>query len=322
MRSSVVLLLMCGCASMAINAAPKKQANPVQSDFSLQANEHFWAALHGGRYEELPDVIEHLQRAYVTDPTDAKSAAHLGFAHIWRVSERARSTERRAVITQDLVLSEYYFHDAVEMTQDPRFEGFLAGSQLAVGTVFKSERKVREGYFRMKDAVSRFPEFNLFARSYSAVTQPVDSERFKQGLADFWANIDYCLDGKLDHAHPDYAPLMSLATTTGPKRVCWNGWIAPHNHEGFALAFGDLLVKAGQLEQAKVMYANAKLSSTYALWPFREVLEKRLEQIDENAQLFRQPEDQIPVERKTMFASTMNCVGCHQGDVPSAPNPP
>lgn len=311
----VLSLALGGCASMAINAAPKKKAATVQSEQSLKANGLFWEALHQGRYEQLGEVKELLQRAYLADPFDAVTTAHLGFLHIWRVSERARLSEPKASVTDELLLSQRYFAEAVEMTGDPRFLGFLAGSELANGSIHKDERLLRQGFFRMKDAVKQYPEFNLFARGYSASQFAYDSERFKNGLADMWSNIDFCFDGQLDKQNPDYTPFMSQETTVGTKRVCWNGWIAPHNHEGFALNLGDMLTKAGEVQAARRMYENAKLSKTYADWPYRDVLEQRLAHLEENVEVFRRPLDQQPKEQRLMFGSHFSCGGCHEGTV-------
>jgi len=74
-------------------------------------------------------------------------------------------------------------------------------------------------------------------------SRPYDSERFKEGLDDQWRNLDVCVGETVDRQHPDYARYMRLETREGPKRVCWNSWIAPHNFEGFFLNFGDMLVK-------------------------------------------------------------------------------
>jgi hypothetical protein len=104
---------------------------------------------------------------------------------------------------------------------------------------------------------------------------------------------------------------MALETTTGPKRVCRNSWIAPHNLEGFFLNMGDMLVKQGDPATAQRVYANAKLSKTYHEWPFKSVLEDRIEHVAENIALFRDPQ---PAEktRTMMILSTFACTGCHQ----------
>ncbi len=316
MRLLVIVfsLTFCSCASIAIGAAKPKKANPVQSEQSKAANDFFWVALHGGKYEALPEVIETLQRAYLADPFDAITTAHLGFAHIWAAAERTRLEPIPATVTDHLLLSQRYFAEAVEMTGDPRFVGFLAGAELANGSIHKDERLLRQGYFRMKDAVAAYPEFNLFSRGYSASSAAVDSERFKQGLEDMWSNVAFCFGDEVHRDNPDYTKVMSSETQVGPKRVCWNGWIAPHNHEGFALNLGDMLVKAGDLKAARRMYENAKLSKTYAQWPYRDLLEQRLAQLDENAVLFRKPTDEVPKERRMMFSSGANCSGCHADD--------
>src|SRR5260221_14402361 len=105
--------------------------------------------------------------------------------------------------------------------------------------------------------------------------RPYDSERFKEGLDDQWRNLDVCVGESVDRRHPDDAQYMRLETREGPKRVCWNSWIAPHNFEGFLLNFGDIPVKAGETESAVTMYVNARRTPAYAQWQYPDVLEDR-----------------------------------------------
>ncbi len=95
---------------------------------------------------------------------------------------------------------------------------------------------------------------------------------------------------KVDRRTGDYAKYMALETTTGPKRACWNSWIAPHNFEGFFLNMGEMLVKQGDPATARPVYANARLSKTYQEWPFKSVLEDRIARAEENVALFRNPQ--------------------------------
>ena len=92
--------------------------------------------------------------------------------------------------------------------------------------------------------------------------------------------------------------------------MCWNSWIAPHNLEGFFLSMGDLLVKSGDAETAKKLYANAKLSPAYGSWQFRDVLEERLRRADNNVQVFRAPE--TDPRDGMMIGTHFSCVACHQ----------
>lgn len=310
-RRAILFLLLSGCASIAISAAKPKQASPTQSEQSKAANDAFWRALHAGAYEEIPDVKERLQQAYLADPFDAPTAAHLGFLHIWAISERDRLPNQCASITDQMVLSQRYFGEAVEMTGDARFQGFLALTELANGSVHKDERLLRTGFFRLADSVDAYPEFNLFSRGLVLGGFPHDSDRFKDGVEDMWRAIDLCIEGKIDRHNPDYTALMKHETTTGPRRVCWNGWIAPHNHEGFSLTMGDMLVKQGEVKAARRMYENAKLSRTYEKWPYREVLDQRIAQADENVAIFRLPAAEQPKGRRTLIASEYSCSACH-----------
>jgi hypothetical protein len=69
-------------------------------------------------------------------------------------------------------------------------------------------------------------------------------------------------------------PYLYLQTPTGRKKACWSeGALAPHSFEGFMFNLGNGLVKAGHVEAAKVMYANAKYADNYSTWPYRKYLE-------------------------------------------------
>lgn len=69
--------------------------------------------------------------------------------------------------------------------------------------------------------------------------------------------------------------------TAAFMRACWNSWIAPHNFEGFFLNFGDMLARANDLPNARAMYEAARLPKSYAQWPYRDVLERRLARLEQ-----------------------------------------
>jgi hypothetical protein len=107
---------------------------------------------------------------------------------------------------------------------------------------------------------------------------------------------------------------MRLETREGPKRVCWNSWIAPHNFEGFFLNFGDMLVKAGDPTRAVTMYSNAMLSHEYASWPFKDVLERRIADAPRNVEVFRREGGQR-ARRRSWFARPTHAWAAISGDV-------
>ena len=76
---------------------------------------------------------------------------------------------------------------------------------------------------------------------------------------------------------------------------------------------GDMLVKSGDAEGARKIYAIAKLSSTYGQWPFRQVLEEHMRDAAENVALFSAAATAGGGDRpRMMFDSGINCVACHQ----------
>jgi hypothetical protein len=148
------------------------------------------------------------------------------------MAERARLPSVPATITNHAILARRYFDEAVRLNpSDARYLGFLAGHTVAEGTLHKDERLVRRGYYMLLDAIEAWPEFNLFTAGYVMSRLPADSLRFREGLKWQWQNVDVCIEGRLDRMNPDYAKYMRLETKEGPKRVCWNSWIAPHNFE-------------------------------------------------------------------------------------------
>ena len=181
---------------------------------------------------------------------------------------------------------------------------------LAEGRINQDERLTREGYFLLLRSIKAWPEFNLFTGGYILSRMPAESPQFKEGLEWQWQTLCDCTLTSIDHRDPDYSPYMRLETTEGKKRVCWNSWIAPHNFEGFFLNMGDMLVKAGDWQTARKIYANAKLSRDYDHWKFGTVLEDRMEQAESNVAVFN---DLGPNPRvRMMINSEFACMACHQ----------
>jgi Integrase core domain len=258
----IVGLIWTNWNHIAVVLAPQKVAAATRAASALQADEHFWQTFHGGQYDNIQQPLEALTAEYLKTPNDAVTAAHVAWLHTWRAAERSRVASLPATITDDIRLARKYFQEAVALDpSDARFLGFLASMTLAEATIDREEKGLRKGYFMLKDAILAWPEFNLFAAGYVMSRQPADSDQFKEGIAWQWQNLDVCVDEKVDRTNPDFAKYMRLESKQGPKRACWNSWIAPHNFEGFFLNMGDMLVKAGDWQTARKIYANAKAES-------------------------------------------------------------
>jgi hypothetical protein len=301
------VLSLSGCAALAVATAPARKPTP-QSERGRAVAERFWAALHGGRYDQLDELLEaHLQVA-LDEPADPVTISHVGWLHAWAVGESARAPKAASIVSH-VPLARRYFEEAVALVPDePRYLGFLASFTMAEGSVLANERVTRQGFYQMKDAVAAWPEFNLFTSGYVMSAGPVDGPRFKEGLEQQWQTLEVCFGGRV---LPSKA-VFARETKEGHQRACWNSWIAPHNWEGFFLNFGDMLVRAGDLPNARAMYEATRLSDTYAQWPYREVLERRLAGLDGLKSAFASAE-RGEAERTTMFNSAFSCMGCHQG---------
>src|SRR4029453_17458229 len=142
-----------------------------------RADELFWRTLHGGAYEQIPQALIALKAAYLANPSDAVTAAHVGWMHIWRLAERVRlGSGAGPGITDDAMLARRYFEEAVRLDpREARYLGFYASALMTEGTIHRDEKLVRRGYFAMQDAVAMWPEFNYFTSGYSVSAQPHDS---------------------------------------------------------------------------------------------------------------------------------------------------
>ena len=153
---------------------------------------------------------------------------------------------------------------------------FRLGEEVAIFLAMKDGKLIPEKGDQMLDfAAYQFPEFNNFNRWAAHNTDPKDSNSYKKALDSLWQALDACAGATVDRSNPDLKQYLYLQTPTGRKKACWSeGAIAPHSFEGFMLNLGNGLVKAGQVEAARVMYANAKYADNYSTWPYRKYLEE------------------------------------------------
>jgi hypothetical protein len=315
---AALALALGGCAFVAVQTAPSKTPSTVRSELAAQADRVFWSTLHEGRYRDIGHALEIQTAAYLRDPADAITAARAGWLHLWRLAESSRLPDRPATITNDAVLARRYFQEAVALDPaEPRFAGFLGATLLAEGSIHRDEKLTRQGYYTLLAAIDAWPEFNLFTAGYTMSMQPPGSERLRQALQWQWHTLDLCAGEPVDRQAPDFGRHMARATPEGPKRACWNSWIAPHNFEGFFLNMGDMLVRSGDWRTARLIYANARHSPDYAAWPHRAVLEARIRDAQDNVAAFASPEGgPSPSGASMLFGSALACTACHQRAAP------
>lgn len=309
----ILSFLLSACEKFVLLTTAKKMPQVSNTPLATTAETHFWTALHGGQYEQIPLLTKLLTNAYLQNPNDPQLAAHLGFVHIWKITERAREKHIEPTIVNEIILAEKYFSDAVTLNpQDARMQGFLGDSMLITGKIFHDQRQQVRGYYQLKAAIAMWPEFNLFTAAFPMSTLDPKTVQFKEGLEWLWQTLTLCAGEKINRAHPDFTPYLYRETQSGPLRACWNSWIAPHNFEGYFLNMGDMLVKNGQWQTAISIYNNAKLSKTYQDWPYKKMLENRIVHAQENVANFQRPPSKLSPDATLLFDSGYGCAVCHQ----------
>ncbi len=314
---SVILTLIYSCSFLATTFTPKKTMSEKQTALSLAADKYFWDNYHQGNYDSIPKMVNLLNAVLQEDPNDLKATAHLGFVHIWALSERQRQEHLQPDIIEHATLSKRYFKEAYAMNpHDPRILGFLGDLTLIEGKIFNNNKQQAVGYLMGLKAIRQWPRFNKFTLGYVFSSLDRSDKNFQKGLKWQYETIDDCAC-ETNTKNTNYESAVNKVKNSKDKKIiraCWNSWIAPHNWEGFCLNWGDMLVKNGETEEAIKIYNLAKKSDSYKEWPFSKDLENRIKNVNQNRENFNKPiENQLLNKQNViMFNSAISCMGCHQ----------
>jgi len=314
-------ICVAGCAYSWSGDDEQPAPNEDTVSRSKAAIERFWTVYHGNDYEEIPEVQAQLNNALERDPDNATLDALLGATHFWHVGEFSRDPKPDMnVLQQDLPEAVRLFRKALDLDycgkhligyiDDDHLPGYLGITTVHVGQQLKDASIIAKGDQLLDYAVYQFPEFNNFNRWAGHNTDPKASESYKKALDSLREALDACVGGSIDRTNPDVGPYMNLQTAVGRKKACWSeGDLAPHSFEGFMLNLGNGLVKAGQIEQAKIVFANAKYAKNYAAWPYRGELEAiASSDLYARAALYA---DSDPSNDPPFGVPNRSCVYCH-----------
>ena len=274
----ILALIVSSCGTIIPKFISQKEAKLCTTPDCMQADKYFWDNFHAGNYDSIPNMLEKLKRTYYKNPGDYKLAAHIAFTHAWAIGESHKSATESAQIIDHATLARQYFKDAFELTpeKDWRLYGFYASFLMAEGTIHGNDKQVVKGYFEMKKAVKKYPEFNLFTKAYSIM----NGGRSKEAVEDLWKNLDKCACEKVDRQNLDYRKYTHLKDVESKMSTCWNTWIAPHNLEGFFLIFGDLLLQEKDRKGALMMYRNATYTDNFDNWHFKGKMLQRINKLE------------------------------------------
>lgn len=285
------------------------------------AIERFWAIYHGNDYEAISEVQAQLEAAIRLNPNNPVLYALLGATHFWHVGEAARDSKpNTAVLQQDMPTAARLFQTALDLdyysphpigyVNDDHLLGYLGITTVHVGQMSGARNLIAKGDEILEQAVYQFPEFNGFNRWAAHNTDPKDSAGYRQALESLWHSIETCVGAPIDRKNPDIRQYMALETSVGRKKACWSqGSIAPHSFEGMMLNLANGLVKAGEIDAARIVYANARYAKNYSSWPYRDVLESiAASNLNERAALYA---DSNPANDPSFGVPGRGCVYCH-----------
>jgi len=293
------------------------------SSAESEANRYMWDQLHRGNYDSIDQIITKLRSEWNQSPEDPDLNKHLGFIYFWKFGERGRKAHDTSIFS-NVFKSNYFFKKAIEADpSDERIYSLQSAAEMCEGTIRNDNPQVIKAYLNGIRTLKKWPQFNRFAPAAVVSVLDKNSLMFDQGLRFQWITIDECSCKKiskkdlLEHPEiivPDLIEEARKSSDQKIKRACWNTWKAPHNFEGYMLNFGDMLVKKGNLEEAKRLYSAIKLSPSYKDWPYQSVLEERIRNIETNEKEFNKPLQLIvhPGSTQIYINSKIACVGCHQ----------
>ncbi|TAD85202.1 MAG: hypothetical protein EAY75_11765 [Bacteroidetes bacterium] len=306
------LALILSCATLKTS---KPDFDNLYDNLDHAENLYFWEQFHAGNIENVDSIIGKLERQYKKDSTNLIANAHLGFAHIWALSEWQRIPNVTAKITDHAYLSYKHFGKAYQLNpNDKRILGFLADLTMAYGSISKSKKLQRQGYFKGLKSIRAWPEFNKFTIGVTFASSSPTTNFFKKALNWQWTTLEDCYTAPIDRKNPNIQAFLSQENAQhnlGKDRACYNSWIAPHNIEGYFLHMGDMITKTGDAKTAVKIYELAKSSPNYATWAFKDVLETRIKNAELNTKVFL-AKNQKGINNVIINNSGNLCMSCHK----------
>ena len=297
----------------------KKEVIWQQSLTAETANNYFWDQFHLGNYDSIPTIIDKLTSAYVDNPNDIRTINHLAFTHMWALSEHRKSGGGARIIEHATLAQKYFGESYLMNPRDTRILSFLSSVKMANGKICGDKQLSKEGYLNGLKAIREWENFGSFSLAYTLSRLPSSDKKFSEALAlmknlaEQYAN-DF--DANSSDTQQHIAGIEWLRESDQSKdRVFRNSWIAPHNVEGFFMAYGDMLVKSGRWEEAISVYKLSRHVQQYNDWDYKDVLERRIDNARRNVQVFANPDaqdDNTGIDNAMLVETGIACRSCHQ----------
>jgi hypothetical protein len=274
-RIDPVIIAFASATAAACGSSSPTNAEPPVPDPAVAS---FYDDFLAARYSRARTQAAALDAAAGAEPTQGRLALLRAHAHLWHIAEFGRdpTQDQGALPAEASALIAQFQTARVLDPNDGRVACWLGAAQELVGRMSHDRDLVEQGLATIEEGVRAYPEFGLFCRALAYAPLPASDPDYAKAVDALFLNVDACFGAQVDRANPDITPYLGQETQTGPKRVCWNDPIAPHNLEGFLLFLGDLLVKQGQVGVARIAYNDVKLVPQYPSWPYKSLLDDRL----------------------------------------------
>lgn len=282
------------------------------NDQLKKSKNQFWKLFTNQTYNEIPNLINTLTTDFYKDSNDPELSLLIGLTHYWYANERYRDPKFLPEIINFLISANFYLEKSLEQNQkDDRIYGWNGAALFSLGLAFKDKKLVDKGYNSLIEGIRRNPHYNYNAAAIVLSGLDRDHPLFKESIHFFWKNIDVCINQKMDRQNPDIKPHFPKVFPSDNYKFCWNTDKAPYSFEGRYLFMGDALVKNGQPDIAKKVYAFSKVSPSYNNWYFKNILEERILNADKYAQMYLSSEKEIREQVPFAKNSSFSCVLCH-----------
>ena len=324
-KRPVVAVLLVGVVALFLtgfaNESAVQDSQSSAQDQTSAAITDFWKIYHGNDYDAIPQAQNELSAAIQNDPKNPTLYALLGATHFWHVGEDTRDPVKDdPTLVADMgnavdlfgkaLQLDYYSPHPIGYINDDHLPGYLGITTFHFGQQNNDPSLLTKGDQILDFAVYEFPEFNNFNRWAAHLYDARDSDSYKKGLDSLWMALDNCVGGTIDRTNPDIGPYLNLVTSVGRKKACWwDNNIAPYAFEGIVLNLGNGLVKSGQVEQAKVVFNNARYAKNYGSWPYKSYLEQEI-----NSNLYARSAmyaDSDPSKDPPLTVPNRSCSYCH-----------
>ncbi|MGC3944790.1 MAG: hypothetical protein QM762_09735 [Chryseolinea sp.] len=297
----------------------KKDVVWEQSLQAEAANDFFWQQFHDGHYDSIPVILEKLTAAYLNNLSDIRTIDHLAFTHMWALSEHQNSRHGARIIEHATLAQKYFGESYLMNPRDTRILSFLSSVKMGNGSLCGDRESLKNGYLNGRKAIREWENFSSFSLAYTLSRLPSTDKRFKEALELMKTLAErhaHNFDPKSPDTQRQIADIELLKDSDQSRdRVFHNSWIAPHNVEGFFMAYGDMLVKSGSWEDAVSVYKICQYVPQYDDWDYKEVLERRIFNAERNATIFQRPVgkgQRVSADVAIMVETGIACRSCHQ----------